>query len=154
MPLSKSIDKVARFYWIPLVPAFLITLFYSLYSFYLGYMGIRFGSSGWRGTLVRVQHVLPFLLFLVVLVSLKLGSRLLWLWFVSDFILAAAINFSSPRYHISYHIIYFPFVFLHDFSVEWWLVVAAVLTQVAYLLRKRSQHVSREKVDRDTQVTN
>jgi hypothetical protein len=140
MPLDALMDRAARFYWIPLVPAFLITFSYSLYFFYLFYMGVRFGSSGWHGTLVRVQHVLPFLLFLFVFVSLKLGARLLWLWFASDFVLTAAINFSSPRYHVSYHIIYFPFVFLRDFSMEWWLVVAAVLTQVAYMLKKRRQN--------------
>ncbi len=143
MPLSTATDKDARFYWILLIPAGLLTAFYSILS--AGAAGF-FGAFMDRRLIARlvVIHALsPFPLFLFVFVSLRLTVCLLWLCVACKFILDLALS----RFHFS--------LYLLPLSVtDWGLITAAVLTHAAYLLKKRSQHASREKADRDTQVTN
>ncbi len=145
MPQSTAIDKVARFYWILLIPAGLLIFLYSWTSWgFFTFVGGRIGR------LLGIHALLAFPLFLVVFVSLKLGFRLLWLYVASKFVFLAVISFSSPHYHISYRVLYFPFQLL--FYSSWadrWLIAAAILTHVAYLLKRRSQQAPDKKVDHD-----
>jgi hypothetical protein len=137
-------NRITNFYWIFLVPACLLTFAHS----YLGYVGTWFGSphAGLVATLFHVQQMLPFVLFLFVFVSLRLCVWLLWSCFASDFVLTAVSSFSSPHFHLSYRILYFPVAFLFHLSgFNRWLIAAAILTQLAYVLKKRRQPVQHEK---------
>lgn len=114
----EGINRVARFYWVLLVPACLLALGYSFF----GYMGV--GWSGyWRYGLMAM---LVFPLFLFAFISLKFGVRLLWLYVAGMFVLHAVNGYQFPL------------------KPNRMLVTVVILTHVAYMLKKRRQHVQRE----------
>jgi hypothetical protein len=110
----EGISRIGRFYWILLVPACLLTLLYSQ----MGFVGAGFGGSLRYG----LMNILEFPLFLFVFVSLKYGVRLLWLYLVGMFVLHLLNSYQFPL------------------RPDRGLVTVVILTQVAYLLKKRRQH--------------
>jgi len=104
------VNRIAKFYWILLVPAGLLTFACS----FLGLIGFAWGL-GWFGWM----FVLAFPLFLFIFVSLRLAVLLLWLDVAS--------------------ILVVHFVYGRATGINSWIYTAAILTQVAYIVKKRWQ---------------
>ena len=118
--------EIAAFYWVPLIPACLLSFWLSLYE--LGTIRLVWGFAGWPGNIDDTLTLLTFPFCLLAFVSQKIATCLLWLSFATHFVLLLAENWSNTP-HVHFGVAGLVMILGPSFTV-------AMLSQIAYMLKK------------------